>query len=187
MMADLIQRRAHDGRAHIVGLSLGGYTALHLLANHPQVVLSTIISGVAGRPLPRPELMNRLVGVMSHLNRWGPVISVMARLMQLPAEVRPLYRRDSRRLSPETSRRIYREVINFDLPDALLTKLTPLLAVAGEKESKMIVDTLSGFAQLPVTKTAIIPNAHHGWNGEFPERFNKMIIDSIDSIIQLFD
>lgn len=45
LVADLIRKRAHDGRAHVVGLSTGGYIAMELVRRHPEVVKSAMIAG----------------------------------------------------------------------------------------------------------------------------------------------
>lgn len=46
-VAELIRTRAHDGRAHVVGLSAGGFVAMELLRRHPELVAgrSAFISG----------------------------------------------------------------------------------------------------------------------------------------------
>ncbi|KAG5756926.1 hypothetical protein H9Q69_004454 [Fusarium xylarioides] len=41
----VIQKHAHGGKAHVVGLSLGGFIALTLTYRHPDVVLSTFATG----------------------------------------------------------------------------------------------------------------------------------------------
>lgn len=45
LVAQLIREHAHDGRAHIVGLSTGGYVAMDLIRRHPDVVRGAMISG----------------------------------------------------------------------------------------------------------------------------------------------
>ncbi|KUI55742.1 Putative 2-succinyl-6-hydroxy-2,4-cyclohexadiene-1-carboxylate synthase [Cytospora mali] len=45
LVAQLIREHAHDGRAHIVGLSLGGYIAMDLIIRHPDVVRDAMIVG----------------------------------------------------------------------------------------------------------------------------------------------
>ncbi|WP_434966012.1 alpha/beta fold hydrolase [Janibacter indicus] len=46
-IAELIRARGTDGRAHVVGLSLGGLVAVHLLHRHPDLVRTCTISGAA--------------------------------------------------------------------------------------------------------------------------------------------
>ena len=44
-IAEIIRSRAIDGRAHVVGLSLGGLVAVHLIHRHPKLVSTCTISG----------------------------------------------------------------------------------------------------------------------------------------------
>ena len=60
LLADIIRHHAANRQAHVVGLSLGGYAALHLLEAHSDVVLSMIVSGVSIRPLVRPSFVKPL-------------------------------------------------------------------------------------------------------------------------------
>lgn len=174
-LANIIREKAVNGQVHVVGLSLGGYTALRLLADHPDVVLSALVSGVTIRPFPNQSAFKPLVRFMSRANRWNITINLMAKMMQLPDEAKPLYQRDSKRLTPVTTKRIYAEVLNYTLPELLHERPQPLLAAAGAKEAKLVLQSLPDFQVLPTAVTAIAPNAHHGWNGEFPELFTEMI------------
>jgi pimeloyl-ACP methyl ester carboxylesterase len=49
-VADLIRRRAHYARVHVVGLSLGGQVALQLLGTVPELLHDVIVSGTLVRP-----------------------------------------------------------------------------------------------------------------------------------------
>ena len=174
-LARIIRTRATDGQAHVVGLSLGGYTALRLLADFPEVVLSTIVSGVTIRPFPNTLQYKLLPRLVSRTTGWGIMINAMAKMMQLPDEIKPLHRRDSKRLTPKTINRIYDEVLQFTLPAGLAEQSPRLLAVAGEKEAALVLESLADFDVVETAVTAIIPKAHHGWNGEFPELFTEMV------------
>ena len=174
-LANIIRSQATNGQAHVVGLSLGGYAALRLLADFPEVVLSTMVSGVTIRPFPDTLPYKLMPKIMRHIMGWGITINLMSRMMQLPDEAKPLYRRDSKNLRPETITRIYDEVLNFTLPLEIPDQQPRLLAVAGEKEAQLVLDSLPDFHVVETAVTKIIPNAHHGWSGEFPELFAEMI------------
>ncbi len=175
-IAQTIRERIPAGTAHIVGLSLGGYVALEVLANHPDVVNSVIVSGVSTRPLPNQVVMRLLAGAMSRMTGWDIVINFYAKMMQIPADVMPLYRRDSKRLTATTINRIYDELLGYHLPQALKTRSQRLLGVAGDQEAAAIKVGLKDLASATQHSiAAIAPNAHHGWNGEHPQLFTDMI------------
>jgi pimeloyl-ACP methyl ester carboxylesterase len=174
-LAQIIRNRASGGQAHVVGLSLGGYAALQLLADFPELVLSTVVSGVTIRPFPNTLMYKLLPRLVSRTTGWSLMISLMSKMMQLPDEAKPLYRRDSKRLKPQTTNRVYDEVLKFTLLPGLAEQAPRLLAVAGEKEAGLVLESLADFHRVETAVTAIVPNAHHGWNGEFPELFTEMV------------
>lgn len=173
-IATIIRMQATNAKAHVVGLSLGGYLALHLLRDHPDGVETMIVSGVTTRPFT--GIMRLMGQVMPPLLKFEPLVNLSARMMQLPAEAIPLYKRDSQRVSTLTFKRVYNEVLDFQLPGALAQRSQRLLAVAGDSEAGMVTRGLTDFpALLPNARSAIAANAHHGWNGEHPELFTAMI------------
>ena len=48
-IAEMIRERAHGGKAHVAGLSLGAQTLIHLLAVAPEVVTSAFATGTLAR------------------------------------------------------------------------------------------------------------------------------------------
>lgn len=175
-LATIIREQAHGGKAHIVGLSLGGYTALYLLQRHPEVVKSLIVSGVTARPFTKQWFWRGVFKVLPVISRRDFVIKQTAKMIQLPPEAAELFARDTKRLSSLTYKRVYAEILNFSLAPELAHREQRLLAVAGDKEVKSIREQLSEFSRgLPHAVTAVVPNAHHGWNGEHPQLFSDMV------------
>lgn len=83
---------------------------------------------------------------------------------------------DANLLSVQTVRRVYEEVLYFELPSELAQRSHPVLAVAGSREVAAVTQGLAEFQRLlPNATTRIVPNVHHGWNGENPVLFNAMI------------
>lgn len=46
-VATLIKNHAHDGKAHVVGLSLGGFVTMEVVHRHPALVSSAFVTGSA--------------------------------------------------------------------------------------------------------------------------------------------
>ena len=175
-VADIIRTKAMGRTAHVVGLSLGGYVALNLLAQHPEVVSTMIVSGVTTRPFKPQWLVLPMISLTKRMLRMGWVLRMSAKAMQLPNEAVVLYERDGKRLSAETIERVYAEVLNITLPSRLTTANRPLLVVAGSKEAGLVLSSLPDIpSQLPTAISAEVPNVHHGWAGEAPELFTMMI------------
>lgn len=189
-VASIIRASATGGTAHVVGLSLGGYVALHLYANAPELLQTVLLSGIATRPQSCGWLVMKMVACLRGLLRMTCTLTLAAKAMQLPDEAVPLFVRDSQRLDPLTIERAYQEEVFFQYPPNLGNAATtpngtlpPLLVVAGTREASIVVKSL---ADLPmklrsnggsknVVRAAKVPNVHHGWNGEAPELFTKMM------------
>ncbi len=175
-VAAIIRQVSANGKAHVVGLSLGGYTGLYLLQRHADVVESLLISGVSAKPFPDIWRWRILLGIMQPLMKWDVFISLQAKTLHIPQEVMPLYKRDNKRMSREGFHRIYNEVLNFTLPAYPDQHAIRLLAVAGDHENQMIKDSLKDFVNPKQnTVAALVPNAHHGWPGEHPQLFTDMV------------
>jgi len=112
LVAELVERVGHDGRAEVVGLSQGGYVALALLARHPDLVRSAVVSGVSTRPLVRERWRGAVVRSAVVLLRSRLVARAGGALMGLRGEERAAYVDDVARLSRRTVERVYGEILD---------------------------------------------------------------------------
>ncbi len=175
-VAAIIAEQVPGGKAHLVGLSLGGYVGLQVLRDAPQVVESLMISGVAGQPIGASFFNRAVMRLLLPLNKVDPFIWLMGKVMNLPAEAIPYFQRDSKQMNLDGVRRMYDEVLNYDLASAFDRCDARVLALAGDKEVGAIVQGLPHFAAvMPNAVMAYAPNAHHAWNGEHPQLFADTI------------
>lgn len=171
----LIREQAHQQRAHVVGLSLGGYIALHLLAQAPQVVRDVVISGVPDRPIPFGWLI-RVVGVtMAPFIHSERLIRASAKSLHIPAHSMETYVSQVKLNSKQAFRRINQQAVKFAPPAAALTGETRKLFLAGSREHPLIKKALSNFSQAPATTSALVPGLGHGWSGEDPKLFAETV------------
>ena len=173
-VAALIRERATGGRAHVVGLSLGGVVATHLLARHPELVHSGLISGV---PAQGVHGLTRFVG-LAQLRVWERrwFWAAQARVFGLPPEDRALFISHGLSVTRDNASRLLGQVYDAPVPDSLANYRGPLLAVAGEKEDASVRGSFDHLRELaPQAQCRLAPGMHHAWSIEYAELFNDMV------------
>lgn len=175
-LAEVIRIRAHGGRAHVVGLSLGGVLALVLSSRHPDLVRSlftsgAVLSGVRG--LAR-------VSAMAQLRLWGSESywRGLAASYRMPADSVEVFVRTGLAIDRGSARRMMTDVyagVERDL-DGLGGLDAPVLALAGELEPRMVKRALEGIAsRAPRVTARLAPRMHHVWSAEDPELFHRVL------------
>lgn len=175
-IAAIITAHATGGRAHVVGLSLGAYVALHLINRHSACIHRAVLTGVTAAPLPNGRMMKLQMWGMSYLmrNRW--FVRKQAKMMQMPDDAVAAYADSMLAMSRAAFVQIYKEAVNFRLPDHLGAVQTPVLITAGGSEMLAILQAVEAIAKMmPNAVGALAPGLHHGWNGEDPELFSTML------------
>ena len=175
-IAAIIQTRATYRRAHIVGLSLGGYIALLLLERHASLIDHMIISGVTAEPMPNRALLQPQLWLTSTLMKRPWFVKMQARSLHLPPDEQAAVKEDLLAMSMQAYRRIWQEAVDFRLSPALRHIINPTLAVAGGNEAKIITQAVNAITELlPHAQGALAPALGHGWNVEAPALFNAMV------------
>jgi pimeloyl-ACP methyl ester carboxylesterase len=175
-VAALIRGRATAGRAHVVGLSLGGYVALSLLEGHAGVLDRAVISGVTAAPMPNRVLLPVQLGLMSLLMKRRWYMSLQARSAGLPPDMKAAFIEALLAMSMKAYRRIWQEGVQYRVSPGLRHVTTPTLITAGSRESEIIrqaVGTIS--SMMPNAEGRLAPELGHGWNIEAPDLFSTMV------------
>ena len=176
-VAALIRARATGGRAHVVGLSLGGAVALTLLRLVPDVVQSVLVSGVAA-PLPWPVrgVARLAAGAVTLMPRgllttaatvpvrlpWGPYA--------VPASERAAICGDLRRsFTPAFLHHVALALTDLEVPAAASA---PVLVLVGGRElwgsraaARYVVGRIEGACG------GVVPGVGHLWNLQAPDLF----------------
>lgn len=174
-LADLIRAEA-GGPAHVVGLSLGAQTTLHLIAGHPHLVGRAVVSGTLTRPLPGIGPYRALLRLAFPLAHRDWMIRANARQLGIPREYLAQFRSDTLEATAEGLEAVVVENMSFRLPDALRTSPVPLLALVGERELRRLRSCARDLARtLPNARAYLVPGADHTWCLHKPDLFAALV------------
>lgn len=163
-----------DQRAHVVGMSLGAITGLHLLASAPERVGRAVLTGALARPLSRWMTWASLaVGALTQL---PGAEGLVARALKLPAEAREGFHEAGLALDRRSFFRINDQLLGDFLPPGLGRIEAPTLLLAGAEEQALTIESQRVLEQrLPHAEARLAPGCHHAWSGERPELFSATV------------
>lgn len=175
-LAPIIASCGKKGRAHLVGLSLGGMIAIKLLERHANIINRSIVSGVNALPIPNARFYNLMMNLMIPLMRLDPFIRMNARALNIGDEDYEQYRWIAKQFNGSAFKQVMPEALNFSVSDTLTRVDNPTLFVAGGKEHPINIKSVTMLAQImPEAVGVLAPDVHHAWVAELPDLFADMV------------
>ena len=180
MIIDIIKNKAKNGKAHLVGLSLGAQIIVQILSTAPEVVNHALISGAIVRNSQPTESFLELLDnlITLYLPDKNKTIRIMSyvRSYNIPKNLRSKFKKSTYVIEPCSLDKILRETILFKMPDNLEHADVPVLVMTGEKDYRIVNESaLNLLNVLPNSKGAIASKAGHLWNIENPDLFNNVL------------
>ena len=168
--------------AHVVGLSMGGYAALHLAIRHPNVMLSAVIAGCGyGSEASRREGFQQFSGRIADLFE-AQGSTVAAPVYANVPERTPYLRKDTRG-SALTLRGIQmRRPSVWELIDDMRAITTPTLIISGDDDDPCLEPSLLLKRNIPGSGLLVLPRSGHAMNLEEPDAFNRAIGDFLHTV-----
>jgi pimeloyl-ACP methyl ester carboxylesterase len=177
------------GRAHVVGLSLGGCAAQQLTLDAPARVRSlTLVNTFAHLEPASPRHALMLAARMVVLGLRGlPAQAhfVAARLFPKPeqAELRQLAAARIAANDPATYRRLLFAIRAFDVRDRLGEIKCPTLVIAGDRDTTVPLPAKRYLAaHIPGARYELVADSGHATPIDQPEVFNRRVLEFIESV-----
>ncbi|MDO8363090.1 MAG: alpha/beta fold hydrolase [Actinomycetota bacterium] len=176
-----------DGRAHVVGISMGGMIAQYLAAWHPNSVRSLTLMSTS----PRFGLNGTLPDVwraarLAPLDRGEAPADFAERVLaglggaHIGPEAFAGQVAAMSRISAVALRRSIDCLVTHDARALLPTVTAPVLVLGGEFDSETPPEYSHAIAELlPKARTVIVPHAGHLLNVEAPAQVNRLIADHL--------
>jgi pimeloyl-ACP methyl ester carboxylesterase len=178
------------GRAHVVGLSMGGFTALHLTLRHPGRVISAVVAGAGyGAPPERAEAFRAECQATAAAFEAEGSQRVAARYAAGPARVQ-FQNKNPRGWAEFADALAGHSALGaaltmrgvqaarpslYGLRDELARVRTPVLIVVGDEDEGCLEPALMLKRTIPPSGLAILPRTGHTANLEEPDVFNEAV------------
>jgi pimeloyl-ACP methyl ester carboxylesterase len=184
-------------RAHVVGLSMGGFTSLHLGLRRPERMRSVVVAGVGygAHPDAQRSFRNEAEAIAAALEADGSSVFA-ARYAEGPARVQfqnkdprgwaefaRLLAEHSSEGSANTMRGVQRERPSlYDLRGDLAKMEVPVLLVVGDEDEGCLDANLMLKRTIPSSGLAVVPRTGHTSNLEEPELFDRLVLGFLATV-----
>jgi pimeloyl-ACP methyl ester carboxylesterase len=184
-------------RAHAVGLSMGGFTSLHLGLRHPERTRSVVVAGVGygAHPDARESFRKEAEAIaaaldangMGHFARWyaeGPArVQFQNKDPRGWAEFAKQLAGHSSRGSANTMRGVQRERPSlYDLRPDLSRVRVPTHLVGGDEDEGCLDANLMLKRTIPSSGLAVLPRTGHASSREETELFDHLVMDFLATV-----
>ena len=191
---DILAVLDHIGeqKAHIVGLSMGGFAALHFGLRHPRRALSLCIGGCGyGAEPDKRETFRAEADVIADVIRkegmaafaecyaYGPTrVQYENKDPRGHAEFKSMLAEHSAVGSANTQQGVQKERPSlYMLVEEMKRLLVPTLIISGDEDWPCLLPGILMKKNIPSAALAVIPNSGHAINIEEPEEYNRIVGD----------
>lgn len=185
------------GKAHIIGLSMGGFAALHFGLHYPGRALSLVVAGCGyGAEKDQREQFQQEAEAAARLVDKSTADEFAAIYAEGPTRVQfqnknPRAWREFRDMLAEhslpgaanTLRGVQKNRPSlFDLEDRMKQLAVPTLIVTGDEDEPCLIPNVFMKRTIPSSALLVLPNAGHTINLEDPEAFNAAVADFLAQV-----
>jgi pimeloyl-ACP methyl ester carboxylesterase len=184
-------------KAHIVGLSMGGFAALHFGFTYPERTLSLVVGGCGygAAPDKKAQFAEETEAAAKRFEEIG-MSKAAAGYASAPSRVQ-FQNKDPRgwkefadqlagnstKGSALTMRGVQkRRPSLFDLVDRMKTITAPTLVMTGDEDWPCLEPALLMKRTIPTAGLVVLPNAGHTINLEEPAAFNQHVSDFLHAV-----
>ncbi len=180
LITDIIKNYAKDGKAHVIGHSLGAKVVVSLLGSYPEIIDHAVAASAIYRPMPFQRITHNMpvYKLTVSMMRIDWMMSYTIKQFNFSDEIdKENFKEDIKGYTAEGLYRIYDEVYqNLTLPKELYKVKVPTLVICGEKEIKAMRQSVLDIASaLPVSKGIFIKGALHNYPWVMHDAFNNAV------------
>ena len=177
-----MKRARKNGRAAIVGHSIGAKIALALLLARPELVISAAICSAAYSKSALIRLLaNKTANKLSlAMLSWPGVAEMQTKQFRFPTkEMAENFKNELKRTTLETLLAVGSEMLRHgDLPQGLGSIHVPVLLVIGSHEVRAMKQSAEALHRaIPLSQLSVIEGAQHNYPWTHAAAFNALLLD----------
>ena len=184
-------------KAHVVGLSMGGYAALHFGLLYPERARSIVVAGAGygSKPDERDAFRRDCAAVADRFER-EPMNEVAATYANGPTRqqfrdkdprgweaFRDLLMKQSAKGHALTMRQVQMKRPSiYELGERMTQMTVPTLIMTGDEDEPCLEPALYMKRSIPASGLVVIPKSGHTINLEEPDFFNRCVLDFVTAV-----
>jgi len=184
-------------QAHVVGLSMGGFAALHLALRHPQRTLSIVAGGTGygAAPEARDQFRRECQAIADSITSEGTAAfaeryAVGPARVQLQNKNPAAWRTFAAQLAEHSAEGAALTMLGvqrerpslYDLTDELGRLSVPALILVGDEDDGCLDTSLMLKRTIRTSGLTVLPRTGHTSNLEDPAAFNRVIEDFLTAV-----
>jgi pimeloyl-ACP methyl ester carboxylesterase len=196
---DILAVLDHIGvpKAHIIGLSMGGFATLHFGMRHPSRALSLCIGGCGyGAELDKREVFRAEADIIAAAIRKDGMAAFAERYAYGPtrvqyenkdprghAEFKAMLAEHSAVGSANTQQGVQKQRPSlYTLVEEMRRITVPTLIITGDEDWPCLMPGILMKQNIPSAALAVMPNSGHAINIEEPEEYNRIVGDFLAQV-----
>jgi pimeloyl-ACP methyl ester carboxylesterase len=181
-------------RAHICGLSMGGYATLHFGLNHPDRALSLVVAGAGYGSGDREAFKKDTAVVIKQFDQGMPAVAQFytkgpTRVQFIEKDPKgwqlfyDMFAAGSAKGHALTMQGVQMKRPSvFDLGDTMEKCEVPTLIITGDEDDPCLEPGIFMKRKMPRAGLLVMPKAGHTINLEDPELFNRAVLDFLTAV-----
>jgi pimeloyl-ACP methyl ester carboxylesterase len=184
-------------QAHVVGLSMGGFAALHLALRHPERTLSIAVGGTGygAAPEAREQFRRECQAIADSIESDGPAAfaeryAVGPARVQLQNKNPAAWQTFAAQLAEHSAEGAALTMLGvqrerpslYDLTDELSRLSVPVLILVGDEDDGCLETSLMLKRTIPTAGLTVLPRTGHTSNLEDPAAFNRAVEEFLTAV-----
>ncbi|MEO9459741.1 MAG: alpha/beta hydrolase [Lentilitoribacter sp.] len=168
------------GGGHLVGISLGSYVGLTLLAENPKMFHSAFLSGMHDGGMKKRGLMKIMSLFLAPLATTSFFARKNAASLGIEPDQIDGYVSAASQTKPMAFMRATNDVVDFEMPIGVTEIETKVKFVSGDREHALIKGATDKLAKtVPSGSSLFVPDGGHGWPSRKPDYFVEQVLQHI--------